>query len=74
MEVLPKVKRHLGLDAGASWIVLAKANEFVWSGVHLQPTGCNQRAATNLAGEAWRLDLQRASSRVVRCPAGAAAA
>jgi hypothetical protein len=32
-----KVKRHLGLDADASWIVLDEANEFVWPGVDLRP-------------------------------------
>ncbi len=33
----PKVKRHLGLDADASWIVLDEANQFVWPGVDLRP-------------------------------------
>ena len=33
----PKVKRHLGLDADAAWIVLDEANEFVWPGVDLRP-------------------------------------
>jgi hypothetical protein len=33
----PKVKRHLGLDADASWIVLDEANEFFWPGVDLRP-------------------------------------
>src|SRR6202022_4943559 len=28
-----KVKRHLGLDADASWIVLDEVNEFFWPGV-----------------------------------------
>jgi hypothetical protein len=32
-----KVKRHLGLDAEASWIVLDEINEFVWPGVDLRP-------------------------------------
>ena len=32
----PKVKRHLGLDEDASWIVLDEANEFVWPGVDLR--------------------------------------
>jgi hypothetical protein len=32
-----KVKRHLGLDREASWIVLDEANEFVWPGVDLRP-------------------------------------
>ncbi|HTW72988.1 MAG TPA: type II toxin-antitoxin system PemK/MazF family toxin [Acetobacteraceae bacterium] len=32
-----KVKRHLGLDDEASWIVLDEANEFVWPGVDLRP-------------------------------------
>jgi hypothetical protein len=33
----PKVKRHLGLDADASWIILDEANEFFWPGVDLRP-------------------------------------
>jgi hypothetical protein len=32
-----KVKRHLGLDADASWVVLDEVNEFVWPGVDLRP-------------------------------------
>ena len=32
-----KVKRHLGLDADASWIVLDETNEFFWPGVDLRP-------------------------------------
>lgn len=37
VEVPLKVKRHLGLDADASWIVVDEANEFVWPGVDLRP-------------------------------------
>lgn len=37
VAVPAKVKRHLGLDADASWIVLDEANEFVWPGVDLRP-------------------------------------
>ena len=37
VALLPKVKRHLGLDADASWIVLDEANEFIWPGVDLRP-------------------------------------
>jgi len=32
-----KVKRYLGLDADASWIVLDEVNEFIWPGVDLRP-------------------------------------
>lgn len=32
-----KVKRHLGLDADASWIMLDEVNEFLWPGVDLRP-------------------------------------
>lgn len=32
-----KVKRHLGLDAGHSWIALHEYNEFVWPGPDLRP-------------------------------------
>jgi hypothetical protein len=37
VAVPPKVKRHLGLDADASWIVLDEVNEFIWPGVDLRP-------------------------------------
>ena len=37
VEVPQKVKRHLGLEADASWIVLDEANEFVWPSVDLRP-------------------------------------
>jgi hypothetical protein len=37
IPIPPKVKRHLGLDADASWIVLEEANEFFWPGVDLRP-------------------------------------
>ncbi len=37
IEIPAKVKRHLGLDADASWIVLDEVNEFFWPGVDLRP-------------------------------------
>ena len=37
VAVPPKVKRYLGLDADASWIVLDEVNEFIWPGVDLRP-------------------------------------
>ena len=32
-----KVKRHLGLDAEASWIIADEVNRFVWPGPDLRP-------------------------------------
>lgn len=37
IAIPPKLKRHLGLDADASWIVLDEVNEFFWPGVDLRP-------------------------------------
>ncbi len=37
IAIPPKVKRHLGLDPDASWIVLDETNEFIWPGVDLRP-------------------------------------
>src|SRR5208283_2899458 len=37
IAIPPKAKRHLGLDAEASWIVLDEVNEFFWPGVDLRP-------------------------------------
>lgn len=32
-----KVKRHLGLDDDAAWIILDESNEFYWPGMDLRP-------------------------------------
>jgi len=37
LGLLPKVKRHLGLDDDASWYVLDEGNELVWPGADLRP-------------------------------------
>lgn len=37
VAIPPKVKRHLGLDGDASWIVLDEVNEFYWPGLDLRP-------------------------------------
>ena len=37
IPIPPRVKRHLGLDIDASWIVLDEANEFFWPGGDLRP-------------------------------------
>lgn len=37
LEIPAKVRRHLGLDDGASWISLVDANEFVWPGPDIRP-------------------------------------
>jgi hypothetical protein len=36
IEIPPAVKRHLGLDAARSWIVIAEGNEFLWPGYDLR--------------------------------------
>ena len=37
VEIPPKVKAHLGLDAERSWIVLDEVNSFDWPGFDLRP-------------------------------------
>jgi hypothetical protein len=37
IEIPPAVKRHLGLDAERSWVVLDDFNEFTWPGFDLCP-------------------------------------
>ena len=39
LEIPLSVKRHLGLDADRSWIVLDEINAFVWPGYDLRPVG-----------------------------------
>jgi hypothetical protein len=36
VEIPLPVKRHLGLDAARSWIVVAEGNEFLWPGYDLR--------------------------------------
>jgi hypothetical protein len=36
IEIPPRVKRHLSLDAARSWIVVDEGNEFVWPGYDLR--------------------------------------
>ncbi|HLI67049.1 MAG TPA: growth inhibitor PemK [Caulobacteraceae bacterium] len=37
IEIPPKVKQRLGLDAARSWVVVDEVNEFVWPGFDLAP-------------------------------------
>ncbi|MBF0373050.1 MAG: type II toxin-antitoxin system PemK/MazF family toxin [Alphaproteobacteria bacterium] len=37
VQLSPKLKRHLGLDDEASWIVLDEMNRFAWPGLDLRP-------------------------------------
>ncbi|MBX3486222.1 type II toxin-antitoxin system PemK/MazF family toxin [Phenylobacterium sp.] len=37
VQIPPAVKRRLGLDAGASWIITRELNRFVWPGYDLRP-------------------------------------
>jgi hypothetical protein len=38
VELPLPIKKHLGLDAARSWIVIAEGNEFVWPGYDLRKT------------------------------------
>lgn len=37
LEIPAAVKRHLGLDADRSWVILDEGNRFVWPGYDLRP-------------------------------------
>jgi hypothetical protein len=37
IEIPPKVKSYLGLDADRSWIIMSEANVFIWPGPDLRP-------------------------------------
>jgi hypothetical protein len=43
VEIPAAVKRHLGLDDGRSWIVVAEGNEFDWPGYDLRKIGHGDR-------------------------------
>jgi hypothetical protein len=36
VEIPAPVKRHLGLDAGRSWVVVSEGNDFLWPGYDLR--------------------------------------
>lgn len=43
VEIPWRVKRHLGLDDGQSWIVVSEGNEFVWPGYDLRKLSNSER-------------------------------
>jgi hypothetical protein len=46
VQLPPAVKRHLGLDASPSWVVLDEINEFIWPGFDLRAVpGSRERFA-----------------------------
>lgn len=56
LEIPPRVKQHLKLDAERSWIVLSEINEFGWPGFHLRPIrrGSNEFAYGHLPPKLFR--------------------
>jgi hypothetical protein len=42
-EIPLPVKRHLGLDAARSWVVVADGNEFLWPGYDLRAQAAARR-------------------------------
>ena len=39
LELPPALKRHLGLDAERSWVVVSESNFFTWPGLDLRRIG-----------------------------------
>lgn len=37
VEIPPRIKEHLGLDSGRSWVILSELNLFIWPGFDLRP-------------------------------------
>ena len=37
IELPARIKAHLGLDEGRSWVILDETNEFIWPGYDLRP-------------------------------------
>ncbi|WP_337188646.1 hypothetical protein [Phenylobacterium sp.] len=48
LELPPRVKAHLGLDAAPSWIVLDEVNETAWPGYDLEAVGPDRWAYGHL--------------------------
>ena len=62
----PNLKRHLGLDDDASWIVLDEANEFVWPGVDLRPIARTKPRGLGLRRATLRTRLRTAAATAIR--------
>ena len=43
VELPAAIKRHLGLDAERSWVVVSEGNEFLWPGYDLRKVGRQDR-------------------------------
>jgi hypothetical protein len=43
IEIPAAVKRHLGLDADRSWVIVSEGNEFDWPGYDLRKIGRSDR-------------------------------
>lgn len=65
LEVPAAIKRHLGLDADPSWIVLDELNTFVWPGFDLRtvPGSAGQYAYGHLPPTFFRLLISRLRAR-----------
>jgi hypothetical protein len=61
LELPPAVKRHLGLDAGRSWVVLSESNLFDWPGPDLRRVNDrdNSSVAYGLLPPAFFAELRR---------------
>lgn len=67
VEAVPvpeEVRRSLGLDADASWVVTAEANEFVWPGPDVRPVPRSD-PPTMIYGRVPRLFLVRVAKSYI---------
>jgi len=64
IELPPRVKTHLGLDAPRSWVICDEYNEFEWPGVDLDTTPSGD-ASYGFAPDAL-VERVRAEMRVAR--------
>lgn len=63
VELPTGVKRRLGLDASASWIVTRELNRFIWPGYDLRPI--SRRSPDVFAWGYWPVELLEAVKRQV---------
>ena len=66
IEVPPRVKTHLGLDAARSWVICDEYNEFDWPGVDLDTTQAGASAygfAPDPLVERVRAEMRNARGR-----------
>jgi hypothetical protein len=72
VEIPRAVKRHIGLDADRSWVIVAEGNEFVWPGYDLRKRPKQDRYDYGFLPPRFFADIQMAFAAYHRSGQGKA--